>query len=240
MNKKSSLSVVIPCLNEEKAIPFFEKEIADFSHAFSQEHTDTSLEIIVVDNNSTDSSLKMLKNLEARFSFLKITECPVRGYGAALKAGFSYSKADYIAMLDLDNTYPMIRLIHMYKIIKESDFDIIYGTRIHSESKISPIRKIGNILYVKLLKLFLNSNLSDVCSGMRLFRSNIKIDILNLKTDDLSFSIDFTSKMILKKYKITEVPISYRDRAGDSKLSVLKDGVLFLYVVIKNTIINKV
>lgn len=239
MSNKSSLSVVVPCFNEQEVIPFFEKEFVEFVQEFQKIHSDTVLEVIVVDNNSTDNSLKMLKLIESRYSFLKVIDCSINGYGAALKAGFSYSKSDYIAMLDLDNTYPMLSLIHMYKLIRENSFDIVYGARIHSGSKIGFVRKIGNILYVNLLKLFMDSNLSDVCSGMRLFKSSIKMDILSLKTNDLSFSIDFTSKMIIKKYKAAELPIAYRDRTGVSKLSVFKDGVLFLYVVIKNAIKDK-
>lgn len=233
MQKKSSFSVIIPCFNEEESIPLFEIEMSEFYNAFKNEYSDTDLEFVFVDNNSDDNSYNLLMALASKFDFVRVLKCSIQGYGAALKAGFEYCSSDYLAMLDLDNTYPLKSLILMYKKIRSENFDIIYGARIHNESQILFIRKVGNMLYVQMLRFLLQSKLSDVCSGMRVFKSKLKPDILQLKTNDLSFSIDFTSMLMFKKYSVAEVPIGYRVRTGVSKLSIFKDGLLFLYVVLK-------
>ena len=71
---------------------------------------------------------------------------------------------------------------------------------------------------------------------MRVFRSSLKNGVLDLKSNDLSFSIDFTSFVLMNNWKISEYPIFYRDRVGESKLSVIKDGWVFLFVAINNYI----
>ena len=88
------------------------------------------------------------------------------------------------------------------------------------------------------MKIFLKSPLSDVCSGMRVFKSELADEIVRLEADDLSFSIQLTGHSIVKKWKLGEVPIQYRTRVGDSKLFVISDGFKFLFILIK-TILNR-
>lgn len=239
MLKKSSFSIVIPCYNEEESIPKFVNEMSEFYKDFTNEYPDTDLKFIFVENNSSDKSFFLLKNIEEKFDYVRVLQFSVQGYGAALKYGFGNSCADYLAMLDLDNTYPLESLISMYHMVRADNYDIVFGARIHTESKISIIRLIGNKLYVIILKYLMRSNLSDVCSGMRVFKAKVKPELLKLKTNDLSFSIDFTSMLMFKNYSVGELPIKYRERTGFSKLSIFKDGVLFLYVVLKKILIKR-
>lgn len=234
MIKKSSLGLIVPCYNESSSIPYFEEELNKFRDEFNAQMPEFCLSVFVIDNGSTDGSHSMLKELENRTEDLKLLSCPTIGYGAALKHGFSNIESDYLCFLDLDNTYPMISFVQMLRKLISDDLDIIYGARIHDESGIPFIRYLGNQLYVVLMKFLFHSPLTDVCSGMRIFKSIHKYEIINLKSDDLSFSIDFTALVFLKKWKVSELPISYRERVGDSKLSVIKDGFLFLSIIFKN------
>lgn len=239
MLKKSSFSVVIPCYNEEDSIPTFASEMSGFYKNFANTYPDTELNFLFVENNSNDNSLQLLKNIEEKFNYVRVLQFSVQGYGAALKHGFQKSDADYLAMLDLDNTYPLESLITMYQMIRDENYDIVFGARIHTESKISLVRFVGNKIYAIILKYLMRSSLSDVCSGMRVFKSKIKPELLKLTTNDLSFSIDFTSMLMIKKYIVAELPIKYRKRTGFSKLSLFKDGVLFLYIVLKKSITKR-
>lgn len=235
MLQKSSLALIVPCYNEVDCIPFFEKELRFFLNELKQVQIVPKIDfsIVIVDNNSTDGSLDLLRKLEASLDCLKVVSCAEQGYGAALKYGYAQADTEYLAFLDLDNTYPLKSLIDMWKMIHVEDLDIVYGARIHSNSDISFVRSLGNRLYVWLLKVLLGSKLSDVCSGMRVFKASKKEEVLALVDNGLAFSIEFTALTVKNKWKLSEVPIAYRDRIGDSKLSVLKDGFLFLFVVMK-------
>ena len=234
MGKKSSVALIVPCYNEAESIPAFGIELHEFVRRFETLRPDFSLFVIVVDNNSTDKSGELLQVLKKQLSCLSIETCGKRGYGAALKHGFSIANSDYLCFLDLDNTYPLISLIDFLNVLEADDLDIVYGARIHKASDISALRSLGNRFYVILLRLLFKSKLSDVCSGMRLFRGALKPEIIALKTDGLSFSIDLTVHALLSGWKISERPIHYRNRTGESKLSVIRDGLRFLKVVVIN------
>lgn len=240
MNKKSSLALIVPCYNESDSIPYFEQEFKAFLSLFNTRLPDFKLSVVVVNNNSTDNSYELLKRIEEQNQgVFEVIQCPNQGYGAALKYGFNSVRADYIGFLDLDNTYPMSSLIEMLNTLIKNNLDIIYGARIHNSSEISFIRYLGNQFYVILLKYLFRSELTDVCSGMRIFKAELKEKILKLKSDDLSFSIDFTVQVFINKLKYMEIPILYRDRVGESKLSIVKDGCLFLWIIVRNYLNNK-
>lgn len=236
MLKKSSIALIVPCYNEAESIPYFGSEILDFIKLFKNRRSEYDLSVIIVDNSSTDNSLELLRALQSQTDCLNLETCSIRGYGAALKHGFSKTSAEYLAFLDLDNTYPLTCLIDLLDMLKAQKLDMVYGARIHNSSKISAIRSLGNQFYVVLLKYLFKSELSDVCSGMRVFRNSLKNGVIDLKSNDLSFSIDFTLFALMSNWKISELPIPYRDRVGESKLSIIKDGWLFLLSVIGNYI----
>ena len=240
MIKKSSLALIIPCYNESASIPYFADEYLSFARNFNARFEDVQLSVLFINNNSSDDSYDQLKHLETLHSAnFKVVNCEVQGYGAALKHGFSLSQSDYISFLDLDNTYPLDSLLEMMTLLRSENLDIIYGARMHSTSKISYTRYVGNRFYVVLLKYLFNSKLTDVCSGMRLFKAEHKNAITSLGSNDLSFSVEFTLHVLLRKWKCGEVSILYRDRVGSSKLSVVKDGFLFLWIVIKSFVNKK-
>jgi dolichol-phosphate mannosyltransferase len=155
MPQKTNFAVVVPCYNEELVIPFFEKELLAFYETLNQKHAKLKVDFIVVNNNSTDNSKALLEALQQKHpSCLKVISCSQQGYGAALKAGFSAASSyTYISFLDLDNTYPMLSLFEMYENMENEKLDIIYGARLHPQSQIGVVRKIGNALYVGLLRL---------------------------------------------------------------------------------------
>lgn len=241
MAKNTSLGIVIPCFNEEHNVAIFEAEMSQFISTAASLHPYLDVKFYVVENNSTDKTAEKLMALTSRFDKLELLNCKVQGYGAALKHGFAAAKDnEFISFLDFDNTYPMVRLFEMLDELRERKLDLIYGARLHEESKIDPVRRLGNRLYVVLLKAFLRSDLSDVCSGMRIFRSDLAGSIVELKKNDLAFSIQLTSHALLNNWKIGELPINYRKRVGSSKLSVVRDGLTFLLVAIKAGILKKI
>lgn len=233
MSEKSSLALIVPCYNEAPSIPYFETELSEFLVRYRAAFPGEYISVTVVDNGSDDGSAALLEEMRLRRPELRVETCLRRGYGAALKSGFGAVEAEYMAFLDLDNTYPLDYLIPMLQRLRHEKLDMIYGARIHAGSEISFVRGAGNRLYVFLLRMLLRSRLSDVCSGMRIFRTARRDEVLALKADDLSFSIDFSAMAALNSWKLGELPIPYRERVGESKLSVVRDGFLFLFVVLR-------
>lgn len=239
--QKTSLGIVVPCFNEEHNVVHFEEELSQFIAAAESLHPHLEIKFYVVDNNSTDGTSDKLKQMASRFEKLQVLNCTIQGYGAALKHGFKYAKShNYLSFMDFDNTYPMQSLFKLLTEIENKKLDLIYGARLHPDSKIDPVRRAGNRLYVILLNALMGSDLSDVCSGMRVFRSELSGSITELDKNDLAFSIQLTGHALLSKWKIGELPINYRKRVGDSKLSLIKDGLAFLSVALKAGVFKKV
>jgi glycosyltransferase involved in cell wall biosynthesis len=232
MPEKSSFTVVIPCYNEEKAVDSFLTELKSFVELFQRNFGHIELKVLIVDNNSTDQSVNLLtkKSIDA---CVKVISCSTQGYGAALKYGFQQNTSDYYAFADLDNTYPLNDLIMMLKLIQIKNADIILASHLHKNSEMQFLRMIGNLVYLKFTNFLFSSQISDSCSGMRIFNHRIKHDILNLNQSDLSFSIEMTAQALARKWSILEYPIHYRDRLGPSKLSIFADGFRFLFVLLR-------
>jgi glycosyltransferase involved in cell wall biosynthesis len=235
MARNSKLTIIVPCFNEAQAIPKFISDAEMFSKLFDSHFPNFKLNILFVDNNSTDSSNAILKDYVDRVPELfSLTHCAIPGYGAALRHGFLNSAHDsqYLGFIDLDDTYPIEEFISMFEKIISEHLDMIYGIRLHGSSNIEILRYLGNFFYVKLLSILTDSNLKDACSGMRLFKSEKMGDVINLKRNDLSFSIEFTVFAVVCKWKLGQHPIAYRSRIGSSKLNIFYDGFIFLYILL--------
>ena len=235
MRKNTNLAVIIPCFNEAANVGYFRRELAEFIELLQASHPGLKVKFTVVNNNSNDGSREELIKLQNEFAgHLQLIDCPVQGYGAALKSGFSAAgEVDFIGFCDFDNTYPLKSFPDLLQELNSSEADMVYGARLHSASEIDRVRHFGNQIYVSLLKILTHSKLSDACSGMRVFKSVRLPEVLALRADDLSFSIELTATATVANWKLTERPILYRERVGRSKLSVVRDGLKFLFVLMR-------
>ena len=232
MTQKSSFALVIPCYNEEKAIAIFSDEIIDLRQKWLEKFASIELNVIVVNNGSTDQSENLLRQHLAGLSYVSVINCLQRGYGAALKVGFAHGQADYYGFADLDNTYPLLDIIPMLTLVLKQKFDMVSGGRLNSQSKIPLTRMCGNLFYSLLARLFYKTQIQDTCSGLRVFSKNRRTEVLSLKQNDLSFSIELTAHAFKYRWSLYEYPIQYRERLGTSKLSIHTDGFKFLYILL--------
>ena len=210
MFKGKSFSLVLPAYNEESHIrknidSFWKNEVFD--------------EIIAVDNNSTDNTAVEIKKTKAQY--LQET---IQGYGQALRKGMEYSKCDYIVTCEPDSTFNANDIFKFLAYI--DDFDCIFGTRttkslIHDRAKMKFSLRIGNILVAKMLEyLFLGPTLSDVgCTYKVISRKAYESIKNNLKVTGSEFQPELMINLILKKYKILEIPVNYLEREGKSKIT---------------------
>lgn len=221
------LSVVIPAYNEEKGI----EEIANRVLAVRPALSDVGigqLELLIVDDGSKDKTAKIAGDIK---DVRLICHQQNLGYGAALKTGFRRSKGELIGFLDADGTYPPEYFPELCKVSLDGA-ELVVGSRFAGSSSEMPItRRIGNRFFATLLSIVGRQNVSDSASGMRVFRRDVLERIYPLP-DGLNLTPVMSTRAIHEGVQIAEVPIPYSERVGQSKLSVVRDGSVFLHSIV--------
>lgn len=211
------LSIVIPAHDEELGI---KKVMGDIKKL----DLDIEYEVMVVDDASTDRTSDVAKSMGAKI----IQNMYQSGYGGALKKGFKNAKGDYICFLDADYTYPVEAIPEMLAEIENND--LVIGIR---DKKGMPfLRRIGNTIFSKLASFLAKADIKDPACGMRIFNREL-IPMLDELSDDLDFTPEMTVKLYKEGYRISEIPIKYRERTGTSKLGVISHGYQFFISIIK-------
>jgi hypothetical protein len=210
------VSVVIPCLNEERAIADVVDAARDGLAAAG-----VAGEIIVVDNASEDRSAELAQAAGA----LVVYE-PRRGYGNAYLAGLAAARGRYVVMADADGTYPL-DLIPSFVAKLRSGADMVIGSRfrgtIHRGAMPWPNRYIGNPILTGMLNLLFGAGVSDAHCGLRAIRRDV-LPQLKLSATGMEFASEMVIKAGKRRLKVEEIPIDYRPRIGDSKLSRMGDA----------------
>lgn len=219
------VSVVLPCLNEEKGIGVCVKKITDTFDKHSIRG-----EIIVVDNGSTDSSARI-----AGESGAKVVFEPRTGYGSAYLRGISEAAGRYIIIGDSDNTYDFADIPKFLKYLREG-VDFVIGSRfkgtIHKGAMPWPHRYIGNPVLSGMTRLFFRTDLSDIHCGMRGFSAKA-FKAMRLHTLGMEFATEMVVAAITNGLTVREVPINYYPRHGESKLKAFTDAwrhIRFMFV----------
>jgi glycosyltransferase involved in cell wall biosynthesis len=227
----TSLTVVIPAYNEERGISAIMQRVlairADLKKVGIEE-----LELLVVDDGSKDRTAQVASDLAHNEQGVRLIQHPRnRGYGAALKTGFSNAKGDLIGFLDADGTYPPEFFPQLCNEALNG-CDLVIGSRMSgTESKMPLTRKIGNLFFATLLTLVGRQHVSDSASGMRVFKRQVLERIYPLP-DGLNLTPVMSTRAIHEGINMKEVPIPYEERLGNSKLSVVRDGSIFLQSII--------
>jgi glycosyltransferase involved in cell wall biosynthesis len=210
------VTIVIPALNEEKAIAHVLKEIP--VNALIDIGYQT--EIMVIDNGSTDKTGHI-----ARQHGATVIIQPVRGYGNAYKAGFANASGDIIATGDADCTYPFEDLPLFIEKMENEELDFITTNRLEyvNSEVMTPSHIFGNKLLTSITKFLFNSPFVDSQSGMWIFRRAIWSE-LDVRSSGMSFSQELKLEAHIQGFKCAEVPILYRTRVGETKLNTFRDG----------------
>lgn len=225
------LSIIIPAQNEERGIHFvLEKLVSHVSGPhplFPHE-----IEIIVVNDGSTDQTASVVGKMCGDFPCIKlINHRNNQGYGTALKTGFREARGEYIGFLDADGSYPPEAIFYLFSRIVENGADIVWGSRLMNGKKEMPfIRWLGNLFFRILTNILFRSNLTDVTSGMRVFKKELAPHFFSLPYG-LEFSPAMSAIALQKGLTVEELPIPYEKRIGKSKLKIFEDGFKFLFAI---------
>lgn len=210
------LTVVLPCLNEEQSVGICVRKIRD---VFATRGIQG--EVIVVDNGSTDDSVRVAVQAGA-----KVISESVRGYGSALRRGIEDSVGKFIIMGDADDSYDFNEIPAFIEKLREG-YDLVMGSRFKGKMLPGAMswshRYIGNPILSGMLRLFFRGGVSDAHCGLRGF-SREAYKKMGLQTTGMEFASEMVINALKKKMKIAEIPITYHPRKGESKLSSVKDA----------------
>ncbi|TGK79456.1 glycosyltransferase family 2 protein [Leptospira bourretii] len=225
--EKPVVTIVIPCLNERKTLPFVLEKCISVQKEFKDRF---ELEILVSDNGSEDGSQDFAKSLGVR-----VENCPIKGYGAALDSGIRNAKGEIIVFADADDTYDFLESPRLIQKLISSGADMVIGSRLdgtihkgampflHRYLGTPVINWIINRLYAKKFKI------RDSNSGFRCFKKSSY-----LSWDIRSKGMEFASEMLIKALrqgaKMEHEPVSlYPDKPGRTPhLKTWRDGMRHL------------
>lgn len=224
----STLSVVIPALNEEDGIADIIERVLAVKGSLATAGV-ADLELIVVDDGSQDRTPEIVSS----YPDVVLLRHPVnQGYGAAIKTGFRHAKGDMLAFLDADGTYPPESYPQLCRPILENRADVVVGSRMAgADSEMPMVRRIGNTIFATLVSILSNRHVTDSASGQRVIRRDILAQLYPLP-DGLNFTPVMSTRAMYEDVRIVEVPIHYSERVGRSKLSVVRDGMRFLNTIL--------
>ena len=231
------LSIIIPIYNEGKNLKILLKKIDLIKLA------KIKIEIIAVNDGSTDDSLFILK----KFKKIKILTQKNQGKGKAVQHGISKSSGDYIIIQDGDLEYDPKDIIKMCNKINKSNKTSIYGSRYlpfvyglvpkyYKGQNLSSY--VANIIFIFLFLILYGKLITDPLTGYKLYKKEFfKNNIIRSKGFEADHEI--SAKLIKQKYNIIEVPIAYKPRTlAEGKKINFFDGVMALFTIIKYRFVN--
>jgi glycosyltransferase involved in cell wall biosynthesis len=215
--KERRVTVVIPCLNEEKGIV----RVLSRMPAFVDE-------VIVVDNDSTDRTAEMAQTHGAR-----VIHERVRGYGRAYKTGLLQAKGDVIVTLDGDHSYPVDAISYLLEVFLHSGVRFLSASRFPLKNREAMSFKhwVGNKLLSLALSVLYFRWIRDSQSGMWVFEREC-LKEMKLVSDGMAFSEEIKIEAIRnRRIGFKEIYVDYSNRTGEIKLKPWRDGfrnLLFL------------
>jgi glycosyltransferase involved in cell wall biosynthesis len=224
------LSVVVPCYNEEATLGKCVRralEIQDGS---------LGLEIIIVDDCSTDRSLEVARELEAEYPQVKVLHLQKnQGKGAALAEGFRQATGDFVAVQDADLEYDPQDLKRMVIPLMEDKADVVFGSRFLSIGAHRVLyfwHYLANYFLTALSNMFTDLNMTDMESGYKVFRREI-IHSIRIQENRFGFEPEIVAKVAHMRPRIFEIGISYYGRTyEEGKKIAFRDGLRALYCIL--------
>ncbi|MBI1895498.1 MAG: glycosyltransferase family 2 protein [Acidobacteria bacterium] len=219
MYNGQTITVIIPCLNEEQGI----EQVLRRMPAFVDQ-------VIVVDNGSTDRTSEIARGFGA-----ELIREDVRGYGRSYKKGFSCAKGDVIVTLDGDHSYPPDAISYLLEAFRHLEVDFLSASRfpIRDRHAMSFKHKLGNLVLSVAMSLLYFRWVRDSQSGMWVFRRAILKD-MTLESDSMAFSEEIKIEALKNaRVRFAEISIQYSSRMGEIKLNPWRDGFYNLWFLVK-------
>ncbi len=220
------LSVIIPVYNEVESIETILKRVYD---------TKLTHEILVVDDGSKDGTRDKLKKLDGKKGVRVILHEVNQGKGAAVRTGMAAAKGDILLIQDADLEYDPRDYPELLKPILEGLADVVYGSRFLGRAHRVTMfwHMIANKSLTLMTNILYDTILTDMETGYKVFKREV-IEGMVIRANSFNFEPEFTAKILKRKYRIFEVPITFnpRDYSQGKKIK-LHDAFEAIWALIK-------
>ncbi len=227
------LSVVMPVYNEAATI----EEIVARVRA-----TDMDLELVIVDDASSDGTRQVLRGLEGEDGMRVLYHEVNRGKGAALRTGFREATGDIVLVQDADLEYSPEQYPALIQPIVDGEADVVFSSRFVGGASHRVVyfwHYLGNKALTLLSNCFTNLNMTDMESGYKVFRREV-LQRLEIEEDRFGFEPEITAKVAALRWRVYEVGISYHGRTyEEGKKITWRDGVRAVWCVLKYNVLAR-
>ena len=219
------LSVVMPAYNERNTIEEIIRRVLAVP---------LRIELIVVDDASTDRTRDILHALAPALAFTLLLQPNNRGKGAALRKGFAAVTGDIVVIQDADLEYSPEEYPQLIELISAGRADVVYGSRFIGRHRVFLFTHyVGNRLLTFLTNILYNTILSDMETCFKAMRVDV-LRSMTLRSDRFGIEPELTAKIFKRGYRVYEVPITYDGRGYDEgKKITWKDGIVAVWTLLK-------
>ncbi len=220
------VSVVIPVYNEIHTI----REIVE-----RVQRTGIPSEIVIVDDGSKDGTRDLLKEMDGKDGVRVILHEKNQGKGAAVVTGMCSATGDVLLVQDADLEYDPRDYPALLKPIEEGIAQVVYGSRFLGAPRRSTMfwHMVANKLLTLMTNILYNNILTDMETGYKVFRREV-VQNMTIHARRFDFEPEFTAKILKRKYRIFEVPITFNPRDySEGKKIKLKDAFEAVWTLVK-------
>ena len=219
------LSVVMPVFNELATVEEVIRRVLALP---------LRLQLVVVDDCSTDGTRELLVMLQTQFGFVLLQQPRNQGKGAALRRGFEAVTGDLVVIQDADLEYSPEELPQLIELICDGRADVVYGSRFLGRHRVFLFTHyLGNRALTLLTNVLYNTMLTDMETCYKVMRAEV-LRSMTLESNGFGIEPELTAKIFKRGYRVYEVPITYSGRGYDEgKKITWRAGFEALWVLIK-------
>jgi len=219
------LSVVMPAFNELNTIEEIVRRVLAVP---------LRIELIVVDDCSTDGTRNTLVELQRELGFTLLLQPRNLGKGAALRRGFEAVRGDMVIVQDADLEYSPEEFPQLIELICQGRADVVYGSRFLGRHRVFLFTHYaGNRILTLLTNVLYNTMLTDMETCYKVMRTDV-LRSMTLRSDGFGIEPELTAKIFKRGYRVYEVPITYDGRGYDEGKKISwRDGVVALWVLLR-------
>jgi dolichol-phosphate mannosyltransferase len=229
--ERVKLSIVIPCYNEERTLEACVDSVLEI------QSESLELELIIVDDCSTDASLNIARRLAVRVPGMILRHHEKnQGKGAALRTGIAAATGDFVAIQDADREYDPRDLVRLLIPLRAGEADVVLGSRFLSYGYHRVLyywHSVGNRVLTTLSNMLTDLNLTDMETCYKVFRREV-IQSITIEENRFGFEPEVVAKVAQMRLRVYEMGISYRGRTyAEGKKIGMRDGWRALYCILK-------